>query len=139
MDVKHNGSVSPLDFVDAFDEAKCNSLLFAVAAAFGMELVACSSKSGCDPAKTVRQVARKVAVEAGFDPRCVAACCGCSVAAARSVGHAIDIRIEMQEMPSAKARRGAAAAPLRPVLERARVAAEAWKQNYANNGITTSH
>jgi hypothetical protein len=111
-------AVPKLDFVASFDADKCASLVAEVADEFGLRLDdVVRRKVGGEPEKTLRQVARVVAVEAGFAPRCVAAACGCTEGAVRQAAQALDRR--------AKSKAGAA---LAPVLERARQAAGRWSE-----------
>lgn len=119
-----------LDFADSFNEVKCKDLLAAILAAFDFQPSDIPGKSGGEPLHTIRQVARMVAIECGYAPKCVAIVTDCGISTAGRAGEAIERRIRWQKAGE-KTKRSPYSGPLEPVLLRARAAAAAWKNGGA--------
>lgn len=107
-----------LDYSAAFDAAACRSLMEAVLASCGANpKILCHKRMG-EPQITYRQVAKTLALEAGFDVRCIAAVADCAGTTVTYAKQAVERRLA----------RDGERAPLAPVLERARGAAKKWRE-----------
>ena len=118
-----------LDYAAAFDAASCAGLLAAVMQSFGCAGDSYKGRSGGDPTKTFRQLARIAAVDAGFDPRCVASVCGCNNGAVTGARRQIEQRIAKQERGGGtrRTRNKGDQHPLAPALAKAHAAAAQWR------------
>lgn len=117
-----------LDFSESFNEVKCLSLLTAVFAAFDFKPKDIPGKTGGEPLHTIRQVARMVACEYGYAPKCVASVTECGISTAFRSGETIHRRIKCQ---GKKTKRTPYHGPLEPVVQKAREAAALWQ----NGGV----
>jgi hypothetical protein len=121
----HANGTARLDYSDSFNSDLCAELMSAIEAGLGQAPGALAGRSGANPQATLRQVMRVIAVESGFDVRCVASVSGCTRMAVATAATALKNRIERQKRGVWKRDRQ----PIEPVLAKAREAAHAWLAN----------
>ncbi len=116
-----------LDYEAAFDQPSCRSLLERLLSLHGPVGAALERRTLREPESTYRLVARAVALEQGFDSKCVAAVSNCTAAAVTYAPKALAHRLACGSV--ARRLGSGAAHPLAPVLERARAEAAAWRKD----------
>lgn len=108
-----------MNLTEAFDERKCAELIAAIMAEFGFGLENAKGAKGGDPIRTLRQVARMVAVKVGFDPKCVGRVCACQTVSAVNARKAIAKRMEAEQ-------NGGEAHKVIPIVVKAQKVADKW-------------
>ena len=114
----------------AFDKGRCRELIGAVLAALGHRGDWGGNRLK-EPARTLRVVAWKVALEQDFDHRTINEVSGCGRDAVRQSVGVLMQRIARQEK-GVRGKKNGSNHPLAPTLERAREAAAAWAKNGNN-------